>query len=85
MAEPSHSLRLSKLEAMQSEVIDWKLKKKTNLWFGGAGTVYELVCNKAHLTAEGLAEIRKIKKEINLITSVTGKTGDKLAKKKMKI
>jgi hypothetical protein len=37
------------------------------------------VCNKAHLTEEGLSEIRKIKKEINLLNSITGKTGDKLA------
>jgi hypothetical protein len=39
------------------------------------------VKNKAHLTEEGLNEIRKISKEINLITSVTNKTGDKLSSK----
>jgi hypothetical protein len=37
------------------------------------------VCHKAHLTEEGLEKIRKIKKEINLINSATGKIGDKLA------
>jgi len=57
----------------------WRLKTKKQISFDKWVTVYELVCNKAHLTAEGLAEIRKIKKEINLINSVTGKTGDKLA------
>jgi hypothetical protein len=57
----------------------WRLKTKKQISFEKWVTVYELVCNKAHLTAEGLAEIRKIKKEINLINSVTGKTGDKLA------
>jgi len=39
------------------------------------------VCNKAHLTEEGLSEIRKIKKKIKLINSVTGKTGEKLVKR----
>ncbi len=41
-------------------------------------TVYELVKNKAHLTKEGLNEIRKLSKQINLITSITKKIGDKL-------
>jgi hypothetical protein len=40
--------------------------------------VYELVINKAHLTEEGLSRIRKLSKEVNLITSITKKIGDKL-------
>jgi len=42
------------------------------------------VKNKYHLTKEGLSEIRILSKQINLITSVTNKTGDKL-NAKMKI
>ena len=57
----------------------YRLKTKKQISFDKWVTVYELVCNKAHLTEEGLEKIRKIKKEINLINSVTGKTGDKLA------
>ena len=34
-------------------------------------TVYELLNNKAHLTEKGLNEIRKLSKEVNLITSIT--------------
>ena len=33
-----------------------------------------LVKKNAHLTEEGLSNIRKMSKEINLITSVTNKT-----------
>jgi len=57
----------------------YRLKTKKQISFDKWVRVYELVCNKAHLTTQGLEEIRKIKKEINLINSVTGKTGDKLA------
>lgn len=57
----------------------YRLKTKKNISFEKWVSVYELVCKKAHLTEDGLAEIRKIKKEINLITSVTGKTGNKSA------
>jgi hypothetical protein len=35
------------------------------------------VKNKAHLSEEGLYKIRILSKEINLITSVTKKIGDK--------
>jgi len=59
----------------------YKLKTKKKTSYDKWVTAYELVCNKAHLTEEGLSEIRKIKKEINLINSVTGKTGDKLVKR----
>lgn len=57
----------------------YRLKTKKKISFEKWVTVYELVCQKAHLTEEGLTDIRRIKKEINLIISVTGKTGDKLA------
>lgn len=59
----------------------FRLKTKKEESFNKWVTVYGLVKNKAHLTEEGLNEIRKISKEINLITSVTNKTGDKLSSK----
>ena len=59
----------------------FNLKSKKQESFNKWVTVYELVQNKAHLTKEGLAEIRKLSKEINIITSITKKIGDK----KMKI
>jgi LAGLIDADG endonuclease len=56
----------------------FKLKSKKRESFTKWVLVYELVKNKAHLTEKGLLEIRKLSKEINLITSVTKKIGDKL-------
>ena len=55
------------------------LKTKKQESFNKWVTVYDLVNNKVHLTENGLSQIRKISKEINIITSITGKTGDKLA------
>jgi hypothetical protein len=56
----------------------FRLKSKKQESFDKWVTVYELVKNKAHLTEEGLSEIRKLSKEVNLITSVTNNTGNKL-------
>ena len=56
----------------------FRLKTKKQESFDKWVIVYELVKNKAHLTEKGLSEIRKLSKEINLITSITKKTGDKL-------
>ena len=56
----------------------FRLKSKKQESFDKWVTVYELVKNKAHLTEEVLSEIRKLSKEVNLITSVTKKTGNKL-------
>ena len=56
----------------------FKLKSKKQESFNKWVTVYELVKNKAHLTEKGLSEIRKLSKEVNIITSVTKKIGDKL-------
>jgi hypothetical protein len=33
------------------------------------------VCNKLHLTEEGLSEVRTLQKQINLNNSMTNKTG----------
>ena len=62
----------------------FRLKTKKQESFDKWVLVYELVKNKNHLTKEGLNEIRILSKQINLITSVTNKIGDKLSKK-MKI
>ena len=40
--------------------------------------VYILVKTNSHLTVEGLDKIKIMSKQINIITSVTNKTGDKL-------
>lgn len=56
----------------------FRLKTKKQESFDKWVTVYELVKNKAHLTEKGLNEIRKLSKEVNLITSITKKIGDKL-------
>ena len=56
----------------------FRLKSKKQESFDKWVVVYELVKNKAHLTEEGLNVIRKLSKEINLITSITKKIGDKL-------
>ena len=50
-----------------------KKKEAFNKWV----KVYELVNKKEHLTENGLIEIRKISKQVNLITSITKKIGDK--------
>lgn len=54
----------------------YSLKTKKQQSFDKWVTVYEMVKAKAHLTETGLSDIKKISKEINLITSVTNKTGD---------
>ena len=56
----------------------FRLKTKKQISFDKWVTVYVLVCDKAHLTEQGLNEIIKIKKEINRTNSITGKTGNKL-------
>ena len=56
----------------------FRLKSKKQESFYKWVTVYELVKNKAHLTEKGLSEIRKLSKEVNLITSITKKIGDKI-------
>ena len=56
----------------------FRLKTKKKDSFHKWVIVYELVTNNAHLTEKGLNEIRKLSKEINIITSITKKIGDKL-------
>jgi hypothetical protein len=56
----------------------FKLKTKKQEAFNKWVLVYKLVQKKAHLTETGLSEIRLLSKQVNLITSVTNTTGDKL-------
>jgi hypothetical protein len=51
----------------------FRLKTKKQDSFNKWVTVNELVQNKAHLTEKGFSEIKKLSKEINLITSITKK------------
>ena len=56
----------------------FRLKTKKQESFNKWVTVYELVRNKAHITEDGLYEIRKLSKQVNIITSITKKIGNKL-------
>ena len=51
----------------------FRLKSKKQESFYKWVTVYELVKKKAHLQEKGLSEIRKLSKQVNLITSITKK------------
>jgi len=51
-----------------------KKKESFRLWV----QVYNLVKTDSHLTAEGLDQIKIMSKQVNITTSVTKKTGDKL-------
>ena len=59
----------------------FRLKTKKQDSFDKWVTVYELVQKKAHITEEGLSEIRKLSKEINIITSITKKLVIRLIKR----
>lgn len=56
----------------------YPLKTKKRESFTKWVQVYELVKLNCHLTQQGLIEIRKLSKQINLDTSITRKTGSKL-------
>jgi LAGLIDADG endonuclease len=56
----------------------YNLKTKKQESFNKWVKVYELVKENIHLTEIGLNDIKKISKDINLITSTTRRTGDKL-------
>lgn len=55
----------------------FKLKSKKQESFNKWVVVYELVKKKLHLSEEGLNKIRKLSKEVNSISNITGKTGNK--------
>lgn len=55
----------------------FELKTKKRFSFYKWKEVYNMVLNKKHLTEYGLKVIRKLSKEINLITSISRKTGNK--------
>lgn len=56
---------------------NFKLKTKKFEAFSKWVTAFDLVNEKAPLSKQGLTEIKKISKQINLITSVTKKIGDR--------
>lgn len=55
----------------------FSLKTKKKYSFLKWKQVYEMVLNKEHLTKNGLDIIKSLKKQVNLITSITNKTGSK--------
>jgi hypothetical protein len=55
----------------------FNLKTKKKYSFLKWKQVYEMVLNKEHLTTNGLDIIKSLKKQVNLITSITNKTGSK--------
>jgi LAGLIDADG endonuclease len=57
---------------------NFSLKTKKIDSFNKWKEIYYMVLNKEHLNKDGLDKIRKLSKQINLITSVTRKTGSKL-------
>ena len=57
---------------------NFSLKTKKIYSFHKWKEVYYKVLNKEHLNKDGLEKIRKLSKEINIITSVTRKTGSKI-------
>ena len=54
----------------------FNLKTKKQQSFDKWVTVYDMVNNKAHLTETGLNDIRRLSKQVNLLTSITNKTGN---------
>ena len=65
-----------KLPFIINYINKYNLKTKKQQSFNKWVTVYEMVKNKAHLSELGLVNIRKLSKEVNLITSITNKTGN---------
>jgi hypothetical protein len=55
----------------------FNLKTKKKESFIKWNEVLKLVLNKEHLNIKGLESIRKLSKEVNIITSLTNKTGSK--------
>ena len=69
---------LIKIPLIKKYLDTFPLKTKKRESFNKWVTVYELVKMNSHLTHEGLLEIRKLSKQINLDTSITRKIGNKL-------
>ena len=55
----------------------FNLKTKKKYCYLKWKQVYEMVLNKEHLTENGLYNIKILSKQVNLITSITNKTGSK--------
>jgi hypothetical protein len=63
------------LKSVQSYFIAFPLKSKKANSFNKWNEVYTMVLNGDHLSHEGLAKIRLIAKQINLVESTTNRTG----------
>ena len=66
---------LVKVPLIMNYLNNFSLKTKKSNSFYKWIEIYYAVMDKKHLNVEGLDKIRKLSKEINLITSVTRKTG----------
>lgn len=53
----------------------YPLLTKKALSYSNWLSIYNIIINKDHLTEEGLAQVRRIQKEININNSLTNKTG----------
>ena len=60
-----------------SYIENFKLKTKKKESYEKWKLIYRMIVNREHLNEQGLENIRKLSKEINLITSITKKTGNK--------
>lgn len=56
---------------------EFSLKTKKKESFYKWKQIYKMIFNKEHLTEDGLKTIRNISKQVNLITSISRKTGNK--------
>jgi hypothetical protein len=56
----------------------YQLLTKKALSYDNWLLIYNIIINKDHLNEEGLAQVRKIQKEININNSLTNKTGSAL-------
>ena len=66
-----------KVPLVISYIDKFNLKTKKKESFYKWKEVYEMMLNKEHLTKGGLDTIKKLSKQVNLITSLTKKTGSK--------
>ena len=71
----SNSLKKIPLIIKYFNHFNLKTKKKES--FDKWSNVYNMILQNKHLLAEGLTEIRLLSKQINLITSITRRTGNK--------
>ena len=67
----------NKLPLIINYINTFNLKTKKEESFNKWLEVYNMTLNKEHLTQVGLNKIKVLSKEVNLITSITRRTGSK--------